>query len=220
MEIDLPDLSTTEMHKTSHKDFYHKEAIKEVNPEEGDLITESLKTLEPLITKVDKERQKHLKLSDQPFSKWQAIFNLEQLKDRNKPKLAKEELPQAPFFLFDLEKATSGGDGEHSARDFLKETFFTNFESGRKQKGSVGGAALAAKGQSAKLKDVIRKGTGAVQYLKKLSPSGVELEIMSLGIFDFSGDQDENLVSFFLCLTRGVDWDVPRHDPCANQESL
>lgn len=66
-------------------------------------------------------------MSDQPFSKFQAIFQLEQIKERNKPQLAKEELPQMPFFLFDLDKAT-GDHGERAARDFLKETFFTSFD--------------------------------------------------------------------------------------------
>ncbi len=85
--------------------------------------------LEPELAKTAGLRQKHVTLSeDAPFSKWQAIFNLEQIKARNKPALAKESLPQAPFFLFDLEKATKGEDGEMGARDFLKETFFTSFD--------------------------------------------------------------------------------------------
>jgi len=33
-----------------------------------------------------------------------------------------------PFFLFDLDRATSGGDREGDATDFLKETFFTSFD--------------------------------------------------------------------------------------------
>jgi hypothetical protein len=56
------------------------------------------------------------------------LFNLEQIKQRNKPHLAKETLPQVPFFLFDLDKATKGDNGEMGARDFLTETFFTSFE--------------------------------------------------------------------------------------------
>lgn len=70
--------------------------------------------------------------SDQPYSKWQAIFNLEQIKERNKPKLQKESLPQVPFFLFDLDKATTLEGGSHGARDFLAETFFSSFDEKRK----------------------------------------------------------------------------------------
>ena len=70
----------------------------------------------------------YLRRSDQPYSKWQAIFNLEQIKERNKPKLQKEALPKLPFFLFDLDKATSLEGGQHGARDFLAETFFSSFD--------------------------------------------------------------------------------------------
>jgi hypothetical protein len=51
------------------------------------------------------------------------------IKERNKPKLAKEAIPTAPFFLFDLDKVT---EGEGKARDFLIETFFTDFDIKRK----------------------------------------------------------------------------------------
>jgi len=48
-----------------------------------------------------------------------------------------------PFFLFDLDKATTGESGEHGARDFLKETFFTSFEHKRQSKiKEVGGVAM------------------------------------------------------------------------------
>ena len=76
---------------------------------------------------------KTIALSDQPYSKFQAIFNLEAIKERNKPKLAKEDLPKAPFFLFDLDKATKL-EGENEARDFLAETFFSSFEQQRKER--------------------------------------------------------------------------------------
>jgi hypothetical protein len=86
---------------------------------------------EIVLGKRSSDRKLLVTLSDQPFSKFQAIFNLEQIKQRNKPKLAKESLPSVPFFLFDLDKATTGESGEHGARDFLRETFFTSFEKKR-----------------------------------------------------------------------------------------
>ena len=55
-----------------------------------------------------REGSHYVGLSDQPFSKWQAIFNLEQIKERNKPVLAKQDQPKAPFFLFDLDKVMAG----------------------------------------------------------------------------------------------------------------
>jgi len=37
-----------------------------------------------------------------------------------------------PFFLFDLDKATTLEGGQHAARDFLAETFFSSFDEKRK----------------------------------------------------------------------------------------
>ncbi len=65
-----------------------------------------------------KEREDYVRLSNQPYSKWQAIFNLEQIKERNKPSLPKKDLPKAPFFLFDIEKVILDND---STPDLLKE---------------------------------------------------------------------------------------------------
>ena len=59
-----------------------------------------------------------MRLSNQPYSKWQAIFNLEQIKERNKPMLQKKELPKAPFFLFDMEKVLLEND---ATTDLMKE---------------------------------------------------------------------------------------------------
>jgi len=63
-------------------------------------------------------------LSDQPYSKWQAIFHLEEIKERNKPVLPKKDLPKTPFFLFDLDKVMAG-DSKAIPDDLLKQTFFT-----------------------------------------------------------------------------------------------
>lgn len=35
-------------------------------------------------------------------------------------------MPKAPFFLFDLDKATQL-EGENEAKDFLADTFFSSF---------------------------------------------------------------------------------------------
>jgi hypothetical protein len=47
---------------------------------------------------------------------------LEQIKERNKPLLAKRELPKAPFFLFDIEKVLLEND---ATPDLLKEQFYS-----------------------------------------------------------------------------------------------
>jgi hypothetical protein len=74
------------------------------------------------LEKTQKERENFLRLSNQPYSKWQAIFNLEQIKERNKPTLPKKELPKAPFFLFDIEKILMDND---ATPDLLKEQFYS-----------------------------------------------------------------------------------------------
>ena len=79
------------------------------------------------MNKVEVQRKKTLTLSDQPYSKFQAIFNLEQIKERNKPKLAKEVLPKAPFFLFDIEAVTKLEGKESDGKDLLAENFFNSF---------------------------------------------------------------------------------------------
>ena len=94
-----------------------------------------------------------------------------------------------PFFLFDLDKATSGGDREGDATDFLKETFFTSFDQKRKsQLKDVGASAMARNNVEAKLANILfngqNEGPDVIEYMKGLSPSGVELEILSLGNFD------------------------------------
>lgn len=82
------------------------------------LIQAKLSEVDSQVSKVNQERLQYVRLSNQPYSKWQAIFNLEQIKERNKPILAKKELPKAPFFLFDIEKVVQEND---ATPDLIKE---------------------------------------------------------------------------------------------------
>jgi len=77
VDIDLPDLSTTDAKKRSHSDFYNKPATedsKEAEPES--LIKEKLSALKGHV-KLDAASSGYTKMSDQPYSKFQAIFALE-----------------------------------------------------------------------------------------------------------------------------------------------
>ena len=58
----------------------------------------------------------------------------------------------------------------------------------------VGGAALAKHGATAKkLSEILANKEDVLPFLKSLSPSGIELEIMTLGNFDFNKpDQNPN----------------------------
>jgi len=50
--------------------------------------------------------------------------------------------------------------------------------------------------------------TSVIQYMKGLSPSGVELEILSLGNFDFKNPESTptNKVSSIICFNSLLDW--------------
>lgn len=126
-----------------------------------------------------------MSLSNQPYQKWQAIFNLEQIKERNKPTLAKQELPKAPFFLFDLDKVMAA-DSNTVPNELLKQTFFTQDDKASNK--------LEQHGFEKKLKALLKEGATSasiMQYLKTISASGVELEFISLSSFDF--DQTKTL---------------------------
>jgi len=106
-------------------------------------------------------------------------------------------MPKAPFFLFDLDKATKL-EGENEAKDFLAETFFSSFAQQRKDKEAtmVSGAQALQKHSDVKtnLKGLLQfddeptsqQASKVLEYMKNLSPSGVELEILMLATFDFS----------------------------------
>ena len=107
--------------------------------------------------------------------------------------------------MFDLDKATNLEGGTHGARNFLTETFFSNFDQKRKEAQDAlkqGGAAMEKHGVEKKLKGYLTEETVSsdqqdwwrkvMDYMKTLSPSGVELEIMNLVSFDFSADMQAN----------------------------
>jgi hypothetical protein len=55
---------------------------------------------------------------------------------------------------------------------------------------AVGAAALQRNDAKVSLKSLLKDGTDAVMtYMKNLSPSGVELEILMLGNFDFESEE-------------------------------
>lgn len=81
--IDLPTLSDSESVKQSHKDFYLKdmkdaEASKKEEEVTQNLIEQRFNETKEIAKKTDKARQSDsfMQMSNQPYSKWQAIFNL------------------------------------------------------------------------------------------------------------------------------------------------
>mmetsp|Transcript_16459 Transcript_16459/g.27936 ORF Transcript_16459/g.27936 Transcript_16459/m.27936 type:complete len:496 (+) Transcript_16459:1240-2727(+) len=135
-QIELPRLSLVdEQFKVSHKDYYsspkQEEGALEQEEMPKNLIQRKLESVESQALRVSEQKQlgdgahKFVQLSDQPYSKWQSLFNLEQIKERNKPKLPKHELPKTPFFLFDLDKVMAGE--KTTMQDLLgKDSFFND----------------------------------------------------------------------------------------------
>ncbi len=64
--------------------------------------------------------------------------------------------------MFDLDKATNLEGGTHGARNFLTETFFSNFDQKRKEAQDAlkqGGAAMEKHGVEKKLKGYLTEET-------------------------------------------------------------
>ena len=72
-------MQTTTSQKYSHVDFYHQEQEEKETEQSQDksLIQSKLGALDGLVKKQEEAKSSYLTLSDQPYSKWQAIFNLE-----------------------------------------------------------------------------------------------------------------------------------------------
>lgn len=85
------------------------------------------------------------------------------------------------------------GSGERAARDFLAETFFTDFDKQRKsQQSEAGSKALEKHDVKKRLRTLLKASQfpEVLDYLKSLSPSGVELEILSLTTFEFGQESE------------------------------
>ena len=181
--IDLPAIADSQTVKASHKDFYarHGDTQEEKQVEvTQNLIQQKFNQTKSLSAKVEQERQSETfaQMSNQPYSKWQAIFNLEQIKERNKPTLAKKEVPKAPFFLFDMDKVMAG-EANTTPEELLKQSLFTQEQKTENK--------LEKHGFTKKLRSLVNQASAkeVIEYLKSLSPSGIELEFISLASFDF-----------------------------------
>lgn len=205
IQIELPQLSKLEQVKQSHKDFYGDSGdLARANLLGGDanmtseLIAEKFRDVSRQFERIRKQKEDkgdYIMLSDQPYSKWQAIFHLEEIKERNKPLLPKKDLPKAPFFLFDLDKVMAG-DSKAVPDDLLKQTFFTQ-EKTKENKLSKHGFQKKLKEQLKEFDEDYKEqklfakvAEGIVAYLKTLSPSGIELEFLSLASFDFESKEN------------------------------
>jgi len=136
------------------------------------------------------------KTSEDPFSKWQALYYIDNIKERNKPLDSKAKKQDAPFFLFDLDSTLEGNDG---AKDLYGVQYFT----GKKDmddskaltsiiKESKNLETVGKSGVGIELKDLLVQyhntkitGKKLMEYFRGISPSAIELEFLSLSDFEF-----------------------------------
>lgn len=87
-------------------------------------------------------------------------------------------MPKSPFFLFDLDKAVKG-EKDMRPDDLLKQMFFTEDDKDNENKLIKHGFQK----QLAKMLQADKSTQEVIEYLTTLSPSGVELEFISLASY-------------------------------------
>lgn len=95
-QLDLPRFEEVVQGK-SRREFYHRreEATEAMTDEE------EWKTL---LKGPETAGEDTIKFSSEPFTKWQTIYNLESIKEKNKPIEPPKDPPPVPFFLYNIEK--------------------------------------------------------------------------------------------------------------------
>eukprot|EP01022_Parablepharisma_sp_SALTPOND_P000854 TRINITY_DN105149_c0_g1_i1.p2 TRINITY_DN105149_c0_g1~~TRINITY_DN105149_c0_g1_i1.p2 ORF type:complete len:1065 (+),score=106.10 TRINITY_DN105149_c0_g1_i1:9590-12784(+) len=83
------------VHTNSRKAFYQSKS-------EAEPMTDQKDEWKSLIKKNEENGKDLIEFSKEPFTKWQTIYNLETIKEKNKPVEQPKDLPQAPFFLYDI----------------------------------------------------------------------------------------------------------------------
>lgn len=221
--MDLPNITETEKQKLSHKDFYEaKEHSKKVNEEEQKLHSDQIdRAFESLLSsdielKKTKESKEMAKISEDPFSKWQALYYIDNIKERNRPLDAKAKKQDAPFFLFDLDAAIQGND---AGQDLYGVQYFTGkkemddeskpLTSIIQESKNLSREKMSTKGQELKqlLEQYHEKSYTAIdllEFFRGISPSAIELEMLSLTDFEFDTNKNINYVSGCLITHRSI----------------
>lgn len=213
--LDLPNITDTEKQKLTHKDFYDaKDRSKQQTEEEIKVHADQVdKAFEDLLQsdvefKAIKESTQMAKISEDPFSKWQALYYIDNIKERNRPLDSKAKKQDAPFFLFDLDATIQGNDG---TQDLYGVQYFT----GKREMDDESKALTSIIKESKNLgsvKDNITVGQElrvylenyhaqkctarqVSDYLKSISPSAIELEILGLTEYEFEANKKVDYVS-------------------------
>jgi hypothetical protein len=212
--LELPNITETEKQKLTHKDFYEaKEHSKKEDEEEQKLHSDQIDmAFESLLSsdhdlKAVKESKEMARISDDPFSKWQALYYIDNIKERNRPLDSKTKKQDAPFFLFDLDAAIQGND---AGQDLYGVQYFTGkkemdnedkaLTSIIQESKNLAKEKFSTKGQE--LKQLLEQyhektytATDLLEFFRGISPSAIELEMLSLTDFEFDTNKNIDYVS-------------------------
>jgi hypothetical protein len=160
--------------------------------------------------KAIKESKEMAKISDDPFSKWQALYYIDIIKERNKPIDSKAKKQDAPFFLFDLDNVLHGND---NTQDLYGVQYFTGKKEMDDESKALTSIIQESKsfqtseksGVGIELKDMLLKydqkkvtAYQLIEYFRNISPSAIELEFLSLSDYEFDTNKKIDYVSILL----------------------
>jgi WD40 repeat protein len=227
--LDLPDITDTEKKRVTHQDFYMaKNAAKQRDGEEkklhADLVDKEFDDLlkSDLGLLATKDTKDLAKISDDPFSKWQSLYYIDNIKERNRPLDAKTKKQDAPFFLFDLDSVLK----EHGAGvDLYGVQYFTGTKAADDKKelstiikeSKQISAGKDQEGREKGLKALLNRYTtkevtidSIFDYLRAISPSAIELEILNLTDYEFDTEANVDYVRYLVLLMIYIGVNIPR----------
>jgi hypothetical protein len=221
--LDLPNITDTESLKLTHRDFYdskdkaHRLELEEqkVHSDQIDCAFEDLMK-EDSGLRATKESEEMARISNDPFTKWQALYYIDIIKERNRPLDSKAKKQDAPFFLFDLDNALQGND---NTQDLYGVQYFT----GKKEMDDEDKALTSIIQESKNFQTSERVGVGIelkdmlysydqkkitayklIEYFRNISPSAIELEFLSLSDFEFDTNKKIDYVSIISVISRSI----------------
>jgi U3 small nucleolar RNA-associated protein 21 len=144
--------------------------------EEENLNKEETKAIKDnLSNKIIDENMNLINLSKENKVKYKIIHNLEEIQERNDPKIKKKEKSKAPFFLFNINDIENNKDNSPEFLNVLKN--YTHFKN---EKAVEGKNELVLKILLSKYADGLVRGCELTLFLNSINPYIVDLEIRNL----------------------------------------
>jgi U3 small nucleolar RNA-associated protein 21 len=142
-----------------------------------------------LSNKIIDENVNLINLSKENKVKYRIIHNLEQIQEKNDPKIKKKEKSKAPFFLFNINDV----ENKDNSPEFLN--VLKNYTHFKNEKSVEGKNELVLKVLLSKYEDGLVRGDEITLFLNSVNPYIVDLEIRNL---DPILNMDSNYLNIFL----------------------